>query len=75
MVPEAAIVPRGNETVVFVTDNNVAREAKVRTGQRTGGLVEIVTGVAEGQGVVVAGNMRLSNGAPIEIVEAQGTSN
>ena len=75
MVPEAAIVPRGNETVVFVTDDNVAREAKVSTGQRTGGLVEIVAGVAEGQGVVVAGNMRLSNGAPIEIVAAPGTTN
>jgi membrane fusion protein (multidrug efflux system) len=74
-VPEAAIVPRGNGTVVFVTVNNTAREAKVSTGRYAGGLVEIVVGVEAGQEVVVAGNSRLSNGAAIEIVQAHDATN
>ena len=67
-VPEAAIVPRGSQTVVFITDKNTAREAKVSTGRYAGGVVEIVSGVEAGQEVVIAGNTRLSNGAAIEIV-------
>ncbi|MDP9137534.1 MAG: efflux RND transporter periplasmic adaptor subunit [Pseudomonadota bacterium] len=74
-VPEAAIVPRGTETVVFLTDNNTAREAKVSTGQYARGFVEIVAGVEAGQAVVTAGNTRLSNGAAIEIVQAQDATN
>jgi membrane fusion protein (multidrug efflux system) len=74
-VPEAAIVPRGKDTVVFVTDNNTAREAKVSTGKHASGHVEIVAGVEAGQEVVVAGNTRLSNGVPIEIVTGQDTTN
>jgi membrane fusion protein (multidrug efflux system) len=74
-VPEAAIVPRGSGTVVFVTDNNTAREAKVSTGRYAGGLVEIVAGVEAGQEVVIAGNTRLSNGAAIEIVQVHDATN
>ena len=61
--------------MVFVTDNNTAREAKVSTGKFAQGLVEIVAGVEAGQEVVIAGNTRLSNGAAIEIVQARGVTN
>jgi membrane fusion protein (multidrug efflux system) len=74
-VPEAAIVPRGKDTVVFVMDNNTAREAKVSTGKYASGIVEIVAGVEAGQEVVVAGNTRLSNGAAVEVVQAPGATN
>ncbi len=74
-VPEAALVPRGNQTVVFITEKNTAQEARVSTGRYAGGVVEIVSGVEAGQEVVVAGNTRLSNGAAIEIVPASGATN
>lgn len=67
-VPEAAIVPRGDGAIVYLAENNKAREAKVRIGKRADGTVEIIDGVAAGAQVVVAGNTRLSNGADIEIV-------
>lgn len=73
-VPEAAIVPRGNDTVVFVAEDNTVKEAKVRTGKRADGTVEIVDGIAAGAKVVVAGNTRLSNGAAIQIVRDEVTN-
>ncbi len=68
MVPEAAIVPRSNGTVVFVATGEKAEETKVRTGKRLNGEVEILEGLAAGAQVVTAGNARLSDGAAIAIV-------
>jgi membrane fusion protein (multidrug efflux system) len=66
-VPEAAIVPRGEDTIVFVAAEDKAKEARVRTGKRAAGSVEILEGVEPGAQVVVAGNTRLSDGAAIKI--------
>ena len=68
MVPEAAIVPRSNGAVVFVTTGEKAEETKVRTGKRLNGEVEILEGLAAGAQVVTAGNARLSDGVAIAIV-------
>ncbi|MBL8907285.1 MAG: efflux RND transporter periplasmic adaptor subunit [Rhizobiales bacterium] len=73
-VPEAAIVPRGKDMIVFVAEDNTVKEAKVRTGKRTEGTVEIVDGLAAGAKVVVAGNTRLTNGAAIQIVRDEVTN-
>jgi membrane fusion protein, multidrug efflux system len=73
-VPEAAIVPRGQETIVFVAEDNMAKEAKVKTGKRADGTVEIVDGLSAGAKVVVAGNTRLTNGAAIQIVGPEVTN-
>jgi membrane fusion protein, multidrug efflux system len=68
MVPESAIVQRGESAFVFTIADNKAAESKVRLGKRMPGTIEIVEGIAAGTDVVVAGNTRLSNGASIEVV-------
>lgn len=45
----------------------VARQVFVKTGRRSGGIVEIVSGVKPGDRVVTAGQNRLSNGSPVSI--------
>ncbi len=45
----------------------VARQAFVKTGRRSGGIVEIVEGLEVGQPVVTAGQNKLSNGARVVI--------
>jgi membrane fusion protein (multidrug efflux system) len=67
-VPEAAIVPRGNDMIVYLAAEEKAKEARVKTGKRIAGTVEIVEGLDAGAKVVVAGNTRLSDGAAIRIV-------
>jgi membrane fusion protein (multidrug efflux system) len=68
MVPETAIVQRGDNAYVYLARDAKAEEAQVRVGKRMSGNIEILEGVAAGAEVVVAGNTRLSNGAAIEVV-------
>lgn len=69
LVPEAAIVPRGGETYVFRIEGGKAMESKVKLGERRGAEVEITEGVIANAQVVTAGQMKLRNGASVEVVE------
>lgn len=67
-VPEAAIVPRGQERVVWIVEDGKAKEAKVKLGERRAGEVEIASGLPAGATVVTAGHGRLRAGAAVEVV-------
>jgi len=68
VIPEAAIVPRGEDKIVYVIRNGHAIEAKVELGARRDGLVEIVDGLSEDAMVVTAGQQKLKDGSAVEIV-------
>jgi membrane fusion protein (multidrug efflux system) len=70
-VPEAALVPRGDDLLIYKADNGKALEVKVRTGRRESGFVEIIDGIAAGDEVVTAGQHRLRDGSNVEIVTSQ----
>jgi membrane fusion protein, multidrug efflux system len=70
MVSEAALVPQGDEQVLFVVKANKAERRVVMLGQRGGGTVEIVSGLAAGELVVTAGATRLSPNASVKIANA-----
>ncbi|MGE0022080.1 MAG: efflux RND transporter periplasmic adaptor subunit [Hyphomicrobium sp.] len=68
VIPEAAIVPRGEDKIVYEIRNGQANEVKVVLGGRNNGLVEILEGLAADAMVVTAGQQKLKNGSPVEIV-------
>ena len=68
MVPEAAIVQRGQGAVVFKVVDGKAQQLRVSLGKREKGMVEVREGLAAGDVVVTAGNARLSDGAEVQIV-------
>lgn len=68
VVPEAAIVQRGEDTFIYTVSDSKAAEVKVRLGKRLPGRIEVTQGIAAGDEVVTAGNTRLSNGAAVEVV-------
>ncbi len=71
-VPEAALVPLGEEQFVFrVGADGLAERVAVRIGHRRAGLVEIESGLAEGDRVVVEGIVRVRPGAPVQVVETR----
>jgi membrane fusion protein (multidrug efflux system) len=70
-VPEAALVPRGNDLLIYKANNGKALEIKVRTGRRESGFVEIIDGISAGDEVVTAGQQRLRDGSNVEIVTSQ----
>jgi membrane fusion protein (multidrug efflux system) len=72
-VPEAAIVPRGGDKIVYLVRDGQAVEVKVTLGSRSTGLVEILDGLSEEAMVVTAGQQKLKDGSPVEIVAGSGS--
>ncbi len=68
--PEAIVVPRVavlGDSIVFVAENNVARERRVRIGLKNKDEVEVLDGVRPGEAVIVEGNYGLSDGTPLVV--------
>ena len=68
LVPEQAIWPIGNDKTVFVVVEGKARQRIVQIGERQPGQVEIVEGLAPGDEVVTAGQMKIFDGAAVRTV-------
>ncbi len=59
-------------TVMIVDSKSVAHEKKVTTGIKTSeGLIQILSGIEEGDTVVVEGNYSLPDGSKVEVGEAE----
>lgn len=67
VIPEAAVVPRQEGNFVFRVEGGQARRTEVRTGARRRGVVEVLSGVAAGDTVVVAGQQRLQPGSEVAV--------
>ena len=75
VVPEAALVPApGNVQFVYRVVEGKAQRADVTTGMRRDGWVEIVSGLAAGAQVVTAGQLKLRDGARVDVREQAVTS-
>ena len=70
-VPEEAIVFQAAETYVFVADEGTARRRTVETGQRRDGRIAVLTGLDEGEAVIVRGLQRVRDGTPLTILDTE----
>lgn len=69
MVPEQALVPQGGQRFLYVVKDDGGLEMRpVQTGQYRGGEVQITQGLAAGETVVTAGQMKLHPGAHVQVV-------
>jgi membrane fusion protein (multidrug efflux system) len=73
--PEALVIPKSALSLesigdtIFVADGTVASRREVELGFREGDFVEVVSGVAEDESVVVVGQDGLSDGTPIQVLK------
>jgi membrane fusion protein (multidrug efflux system) len=65
VIPEDAILPIQGSTFVWLAKDGKATRRQAGLGVRTPGWVEIRSGVEAGEQVVVGGQERLSEGAPV----------
>lgn len=72
LVPYQAVLKLigSNNRYIFLNDGGKARRVEVEMGQRFDKYVEIIGDVKEGDEIVVAGQSRLVDGAPLEITTA-----
>lgn len=79
VVPEEALVPQGDKQFIIQLVQSdkpgqtglVSKKLEARIGQRAGGKVEVLEGLAEGDTVVLAGQARLmrADGTPVRVVD------
>jgi membrane fusion protein (multidrug efflux system) len=69
LLPEQVIVPRPDGSYVFLAVDGKAELRKVTLGKREPGRVEIVSGVAVGDTVVLDGQIKLRPGLPVVTLE------
>ena len=67
-VPESALVMREDQKTVFVaTAENRVVQKVLKLGDAAGGWVEVLSGLKEGERIVVAGQHKLKDGASIRL--------
>jgi len=66
-VPRAAVLERSRRLLVFVARGGRAEWAYVETGLETDARVEITSGIAAGDTVLVDGHLTLAHGAPVRV--------
>ena len=69
VIPEQAVMIRGDESFVFVAVDGSARRVSVTLGSRSPGIVEVASGLTSDDRVIVTGQDRLSSGDRINVVE------
>ncbi len=65
LVPDSAVVQRGQMEILFVVANGHAQLRLVKTGRHIGGQVEILSGLDAGDTVVVRGASELTDGQTV----------
>jgi membrane fusion protein (multidrug efflux system) len=75
VVPESAVFQVQNRAYVYLADGDTARQQQIEVGARRFGVVEVLSGLEEGDLVVVEGTIKLREGAKMryEGVEAAVT--
>jgi membrane fusion protein (multidrug efflux system) len=70
VIPKSALSLDSIGDTVFVTDGETASRRSVKLGVQEGDFVEILDGVEAGEQVVVVGQDGLSDGTPVQILQA-----
>jgi membrane fusion protein (multidrug efflux system) len=68
LIPEQAVVPRGNQYFVFRVVDGKAKLTEIEIGSRVPGDVEVRKGLASGELVVTDGQLRIQDGTPVAVL-------
>jgi membrane fusion protein (multidrug efflux system) len=72
LVPEQALVPQGADRFVYRYTDGKAALTKVELGLRRPGEVEVRKGIAAGDTIIIDGQLRLKDGAPVTVLREKG---
>ena len=71
LIREEALIKRGEKDYVFVIvqngENMIAKQTEITIGARKVGIIEVLSGLKEGEQVVTHGIIKLRDGAPVRI--------
>jgi RND family efflux transporter MFP subunit len=67
LVPQSAVLKRGQMEIVFVAKDGKAALRLVKTGKVLDGRIEVLSGIEEGEQVIVSDIARLADGQPVTV--------
>ncbi|HRH96961.1 MAG TPA: efflux RND transporter periplasmic adaptor subunit [Prosthecobacter sp.] len=67
MVPKTSVIKRGQMELVFVAKDAKAALRLVKTGRALNGSIEVLSGLEEGEQVVISDVAKLADGQPVTI--------
>ena len=67
VIPEEAVMTLDGKLTVYVVEDGTAHQRAVELGVRMSPRIEILSGVAPGEVVVVGGQHRLTDGARVSV--------
>jgi len=67
-VPESAVTIQGNTAFVYIINNETAEKKNIKVGKRNFGKVSILSGINEGDIVIVEGVSKVRNKAKVKII-------
>jgi membrane fusion protein, multidrug efflux system len=73
LLPVGAVLGGQGAQAVFIVEDGVAQRRTVTTGLTSQGRIEIVSGLAEGENVIVVGNSNLRDGMTVRVAGPDGT--
>jgi membrane fusion protein (multidrug efflux system) len=65
VIPEEALVPEQSRQYVFVVEDGRVARREVQIGRRTPGRVEVVSGLAQGERIVIEGTQKVREGSTV----------
>jgi membrane fusion protein (multidrug efflux system) len=74
VIPEEALIPEQARQFVYLVQGAKVAKREVTLGRREPGFVEIASGVAAGDQVVIEGTLKLRDGSPVRDVDATGAA-
>lgn len=74
MIPTQALIPDISGAKVFVSEDGKAVSKQVETGLRTESHIQILSGLAEGDTVLISGILQLKPGVPVKVNMINGSS-
>lgn len=78
LIPRGAVLQENEQSSVFVVDEGLASRREVETGYAEAGYVEVLSGVQDGDRVVIVGQANLKDGSKLAVInepEAAATTN
>ena len=69
-VPRSAIIETANDSYVFVVEDDIGLRKAVETGFSNNGMVEITSGLTDGEHVITVGHVGSKNKANVVVINA-----
>lgn len=70
LIPVKAVLDKGRDKVGFIAKDNLAQKRTIHLGLSDGVNAEVVSGVKEGEKIIVKGNIGITQGTPIVLTSA-----